>query len=151
MKTTMLFFAAMSIIAQWPHNFWAIDYISNVKEKFKVWDVWEVSPKNIQNYIFCMIISSAIMFLIFLNLIWYAVAGCIIEILINCYYVHCSYEEKYLRVSDQQSKALPDSSRKLGGTSPKLTRKRRSLVGAYFFAVLYPTCIIVFSFIYHSL
>lgn len=134
LKTTMLFAACASIIANYPHTYWAIDYISNVKEKFKVLDTWQVSPKNIQNYIFCVIISSAIMFLVFLGLIWFAIAGCVIEIMINCYYVHCSYEEKYLRVKDDQ-----------------LERKRRKLKGAYFFAVIYPTCIIVFSLIYDSL
>lgn len=133
LQNTMLFFACASIIANYPHTYWAIDYISNVKESFMILGRWEVNPKAVQNYIFCVIISTAIMFLIFLELTNYAIAGCALEIVINCYYVYCSYEEKYSRSTDNN------------------VRKHRKLVGAYFFAVVYPTAIITFSLIYHNL
>lgn len=136
MKTTILLFAVLSIIANYPHTYWALDYISNVKEKFKFRvKGTEFSPKKIQNVIFCLIISTSILFLVLTNKEFWAMAACVVEMVINAFYVHSSYEERYKRIKDEKKKEA----------------KPRQLKGAYFFAILMPFCIYVFSYLYMEL
>jgi len=137
MKIAILIMAAMVTIANYPHTYWVIDYTSNVKEKFMLFNRWHINPRALQNYVFCAIISTAILVCVFLEKHAWALSGCAIEVLINCYYVYCAYEEKYLR--QKKDDPLP------------MKRKFRSLVGAYFMAVLYPACIYAFSYFYMSL
>ena len=132
LKIGILVMAAVVTAANYPHTYWVIDYTSNVKQKFMLFDKWKINPRAVQNYIFCAVISTAIMFLVFLKLHWWAFGGCTIEVMINCYYVYCAYEEKYLRNKDESA----------------MTRKKRSLVGAYFLAFLFPACIYLFSYLY---
>lgn len=120
MKYFILAFAILSIISQLPHAYWTISYTSNIEGKLSI----------IQNIVFCLIIATSILVLVFMELHKWALIGAIVETLINVYYVHCSYEEKYSRANANRS------------------RKHRELIGAYFIGVLIPTCIYVFSYLY---
>ena len=134
MELTLLLFAGLSVLVNYPHTYWAMDYVSNVKERAVVFG-YEVSPKVIQNYIFCTILSTSIMCMVVLKLDNWAAAACIVEIVINTYYVYCSFEEKYKTVRASKS----------GKMNPK---KLRGMIGAYFFGALIPVCIFVFSYLY---
>lgn len=136
MKTILLAFAALSIISQIPHAFWMIDYVSNLKTDTRIFGK-TVNQKLIQTVVFCLIIANAILFLVLLNLHTYAVIAVVVEALINCYYVFCSYEEKY-KEFDLRTK----HSREI------LKEKRMKLVGAYFVSILIPVCIYIFTYLY---
>ena len=136
MKEVILSFAILSILVNYPHTYWALDYVSQVKEKFTLWESlggYTISPKSIQTYLFCIILSTAILFLVIMELTLVAGAFCVIEIIINSYYVYCSYEEKYLRHGSDENAQK---------------RKFRSLFGAYSFGILIPVLIYTFSHLY---
>ena len=119
MKYFILAFAILSILSQLPHAYWTIKYTSNIEGKLSI----------IQNVVFCVIIATSILVLVFMKLHKWALIGALVETLINVYYVHCSYEEKYARANANKS------------------RKKRELIGSYFIGVLIPTCIYIFSYL----
>lgn len=129
MKYFILMFAILSVLSQLPHAYWTINYTSNIEGNFKTRG-GVIYVSFIQNIVFCMIIATSILILVFMELHRWALIGAIIETLINVYYVHCSYSEKY--------------SRKNSNTDSK----KRQLVGAYFLGCLIPACIYVFSYLY---
>lgn len=129
MKYILLTFAALSIASQIPHAYWVIDYVSSLKESGSI-GRFKFNPKAVQNSLFCLIIANAILFCVLLELHVWALAGVIIEVVINEYYVYCSYEDKYSRRNSNKED------------------KTRKLVGAYFIGLLIPVCIYVFTWLY---
>ena len=129
MKTALLVFAILSIASQIPHAYWVVDYVSNLPDRSRI-GTFSLNPKAIQNAVFCLIIANAILFCVLLGLHNWALAGVIIEVIINTYYVYCSYEDKYRRRNTSRED------------------KPRKLAGAYFIGGLIPVCIYVFTWLY---
>ena len=138
MKYFILGFAILSVLSQLPHAYWTINYTSNIRGVIKG-RYGTISVSVVQNIVFCMIIATSILILVFMKLHAWALIGAIVETLINIYYVHCSYEELY---------QLPPDRRMTREMNEILREKKRKLVGSYFIAILIPTCIYVFSYLY---
>lgn len=136
MKSILLAFAALSIIGQIQHAYWMFDYVSNLKTDTRIFGK-VVNQRQLQTVVNCIIIANAILFLILLNMHNWAIAAVVTEALINCYYVFCSYEEKY-KEFDLRTKQSRDM----------LKEKRMKLIGAYFVSLLIPVCIYIFTYLY---
>ncbi len=125
----MLFLAVVCIFMNSPHGYWLVDYGTQIKTSFKIWNKWEVNPRKIQAYLFSFLISTAIAFLVLLGYHKAAFAGCVLETFYNCLYVHCSFEENFRNYTIRGS----------------VNRKR---FVAYVLAVSLPLLIFVFTWLY---
>ena len=72
-----IFLTAISIAAQIPHAYWAIDDFSIIKNKW---------IRVIQNASFCLIISLMCMGFVLEGLHWHALGMAVLDIVINFYY-----------------------------------------------------------------
>lgn len=123
MKPFYLVLAILSILSNVPHTYTVVKYVTKVRPN---------KLAELQAWVFCGIISLAIMFSVFEGLWIVAIAGCIVEIAINSYYTYTQYDEEY------RSLTAPS----------KLRAKRLRSIGSYGLGVIIPACIAVFSHLY---
>jgi hypothetical protein len=116
MKTLFLILSILAIFSQVPHAFWSIERYNKVKPEWLA---------LVQNIVFCAIISVGIMAFVLVEKHYYALAGAVVEIVINIYY----YSNQFKNIQDPIKKHWL----------------------AYFLAVLIPITIFVFSYQYAKL
>lgn len=115
MKTYFLILVVAIIAVQSFHAYYVLDKFNRMKTK---------AMREIQNILFCSILGFGILGFALLDQVWYALAGAIIETIINVYYM-----ESGLR---------------------KNTNRMDKFI-AYFLAVVFPMTIYFFSETYASI
>lgn len=116
MKTLFLTLTILSIASQVPHAWWSIQRYNRIQIPWMA---------NLQNAVFCVIISVGIMAFVMIEKHYYALVGAIVEIIINMYY----YNNQFRNTQD--------------------AFKKHWL--AYFMAILIPMTIFVFAYTYSQL
>ena len=85
MKSLFTVLMVASIISQVPHAYWAIDHFSQIENK---------ALRIVQNVVFCSIISVGIFGFAMIDKDDHALAGAMVEIIINFYYYDKQFKGK---------------------------------------------------------
>lgn len=139
MKTSLLILAILTIAVQNFHSYWVIDYVSNLESGWK---------RLFQNWIFCFIISAAILILVFLKIEIGALIAAVLEIGVNAYYTYCSNKELELSIKDEIEEMDKRKKKEVQKLVAQLRGIKRKLIGAYALSVIIPSMIYLFTYLY---